>query len=81
MKKTRPKRVIHLYLTEELIESSEELQNNVIKDDDLVFFHAHTGSRNSWFCFIFGMGLKKAKEEIERFKRSLESDYGNKDRK
>jgi hypothetical protein len=71
MPKTK-KVVIHIRIDEELIETSDVLQQNVLKDDELTFFKAHTGSKNSWFAFIFCMGLKKAKDDIEKFKSVLE---------
>lgn len=71
------KKLIHINMEESMIESSKMLQNTVLQDDELIFFKAHTGSKNSWDCFIYGMGLKKAKEDIERYKKVLEN--GNRD--
>jgi len=71
----KPKRkLIHINMDENMIESSNILQRNVLQDDDLIFFKAHTGSKNSWNCYIFGMGLKKAKEDIEKYKKIQEND-------
>lgn len=71
MGKTK-KVLIHISIDEDIIETSETLQNNVLEDDGLTFFKAHTGSKNSWYSFIFSMGLKKAKDDIEKFKKVLE---------
>jgi len=43
----KPKRkLIHINMDENMIESSNILQRNVLQDDDLIFFKAHTGSKN-----------------------------------
>lgn len=68
------KKLIHINISEDLLETSNILQQNVIKDGELTLFEAHTGSKNSWYCYIFGMGLKKAKEDIEKFKEYLNKE-------
>lgn len=65
---------INLHLDTDIIATAENLKNMVLQDGDLVFFSNHTASIQSWYRYIFSMGMIKIKENFEEWKRMVEDN-------
>lgn len=59
------KKLVHLYIDEEYLKTSETLRRNTIKADEMTFFKLSTQSKNAWNCFVFQMGLIAVRKKLE----------------
>ena len=73
------KKLIHINLESDIIETSDQLKNITLTDDNLAFFRLHCGSKNSWETFVYQMGLVKIRQAFGLFKKIVEEDDDDKE--
>lgn len=68
------KKLVHLYIDEDYLETSDTLRRNTIKSDEMTFFKLSTQSKNAWNCFVFQMGLIAVRKKLEKLGDEMGED-------
>jgi hypothetical protein len=63
------KRLIHIRVDEDYINTMEKLRQKVLKDGELHFFKFATTSDSDWFNYIISAGCTKTLEDFEAYKK------------
>ena len=77
MPKKKEYKQVSIRIPKDILENSNNLKKSLLKNDEFTFFRLHTSSQNAWDCWIYQMGIVKAKEEFEKFKLNLEGNENN----